>query len=28
VEVMIGENVKPRLELVQNAFQLSKPYRY
>jgi putative endonuclease len=28
VEVIVTENEKPRLELVQNAFQLSKPYIY
>jgi putative endonuclease len=28
VEVVVGETTKPRLELIQNAFQLSKPYMY
>jgi len=28
VEVLLLENEKPRLELVQDAFQLSKPYMY
>jgi Holliday junction resolvase-like predicted endonuclease len=28
VEVMVAEAEKPKLELVQNAFQLAKPYRY
>jgi hypothetical protein len=28
VEVLINETAKPHLELVQNAFELSKPYRY
>ena len=28
VEVLMNETAKPRLELVQNAFELSKPYRY
>jgi putative endonuclease len=28
VEVVLGKGGKPRLELIQNAFQLSKPYRY
>jgi putative endonuclease len=28
VEVLVEENAKPHLALVQDAFQLSKPYRY
>jgi len=28
VEVVIADNAKPRLELVRNAFHLSKPYIY
>jgi putative endonuclease len=28
VEVIVTGNEKPRLELVQNAFQLAKPYMY
>ena len=28
VEVMIAEDAKPRLELIKNAFPLSKPYLY
>lgn len=28
VEVLLPENEEPRLELIQNAFQLSKPYMY
>jgi putative endonuclease len=28
VEVMIAESAKPRLELIKNAFPLSKPYLY
>jgi len=28
VEVIIGENASPRLELIKNAFPLSKPYIY
>ncbi|MDQ2824599.1 MAG: YraN family protein [Verrucomicrobiota bacterium] len=28
VEVIFAENAKPRLELIQNAFQLSRPYIY
>src|SRR6202022_1893198 len=28
VEVLISDEAKPRLELIQNAFQLSKPYIY
>jgi putative endonuclease len=28
VEVMIGEEAKPRVELIRDAFQLSEPYLY
>jgi putative endonuclease len=28
VEVILAEAEKPRLELIQDAFQLSKPYMY
>jgi len=28
VEVIIADNSKPRLELIKNAFALSKPYLY
>jgi putative endonuclease len=28
VEVIIADDAKPRLELIKNAFPLSKPYRY
>jgi len=28
VEVIIADNAKPRLELIKNAFALSKPYLY
>ena len=28
VEVILAEAEKPRLELIQNAFQLAKPYMY
>ena len=28
VEVIITDGVKPRLELIKNAFPLSKPYLY
>jgi putative endonuclease len=28
VEVIITDDVKPRLELIRNAFRLSKPYLY
>ncbi len=28
VEVIFAENAKPRLELIRNAFQLSRPYIY
>src|SRR5437763_5679160 len=28
VEVMMGQNAEPRVELVKNAFPLSKPYLY
>ena len=28
VEVIIADNSKPRLELIKNAFPLSKPYLY
>ncbi|MFN2542725.1 MAG: YraN family protein [Chthoniobacterales bacterium] len=28
VEVIIADNAKPRLELIQNAFQLPRPYIY
>jgi putative endonuclease len=28
VEVIVVDNAKPRLELIQNAFQLPKPYLY
>ena len=28
VEVVVGENGKPRFELIKNAFQLSAPYIY
>jgi putative endonuclease len=28
VEVLIADDSKPRLELIQNAFQLPKPYIY
>jgi hypothetical protein len=28
VEVLIPDDAKPRLELIQNAFQLPKPYIY
>ena len=28
VEVIVADDAKPRLELIKNAFQLSKPYLY
>ncbi len=28
VEVILAESEKPRLELIQDAFQLAKPYMY
>jgi len=28
VEVIMIENAKPRFELIQNAFRLTKPYMY
>jgi len=28
VEVLLSDDAKPRLELIQNAFQLPKPYIY
>jgi hypothetical protein len=28
VEVIVAGNAKPRLELIKNAFPLSKPYLY
>jgi len=28
VEVIMGDNAKPRIELIKNAFALSKPYLY
>ena len=28
VEVLLRDNAKPRLELIQNAFQLPRPYIY
>src|SRR5262245_21392700 len=28
VEVIVAENAKPRIELIRNAFPLSKPYLY
>src|SRR6478736_5313745 len=28
VEVIVGDNAKPRVELIRNAFPLSKPYLY
>ncbi len=28
VEVILAEGERPRLELIQDAFQLSKPYMY
>jgi len=28
VEVVVAENTEPRLEVIKNAFPLSKPYLY
>ena len=28
VEVIVAEHAEPRIELIKNAFPLSKPYRY
>jgi len=28
VEVIVADNAKPRVELIKNAFPLSKPYLY
>jgi hypothetical protein len=28
VEVIVADDAKPRLELIKNAFSLSKPYLY